>query len=158
MSKKNGKSKSKKNGNFRNKKNENSRNKQNGNFKSKQNGNSKNKKNGNSKATRANDRDISSELYEGYVRLEIESSEDFKQIDRFRKYLKAVENLRIASSNWSEEEGLMIIVSLRNPIPLGGILSQMPIVEQVYKKHNNIVTVLNGSAVGVPPAVGQVYS
>jgi len=150
MSKKNGKSRSKNNGKSRSKNNGNSRNKRNG--------NSKNKRNENSKAARADVHDISSELYEGYVRLEIESSEDFKQINQFRKCLKAVENLRIASSNWSEEEGLMIIVSLRSPIPLGGILSQMPIVEQVYKKHKNIVTVLNGSAGDVPPAVDQIYS
>jgi hypothetical protein len=142
MSKKNGKSKSKRNGNSRNKRN----------------GNSKNKGNGNSKAARDNACDISSELYKGYVRLEIESSEDFRQIDQFRKYLKAVENLRIASSNWSEEKGLMIIVSLRSPIPLGGILSRMPMVEQVYKRHKNIVTVLNGSTVDVTPAVDQIYS
>jgi hypothetical protein len=132
--------------------------KKNGKSKSKRNGKFKSKKNGNSKAARANVRDISSELYEGYVRLEIESSEDFKQIDQFRKCLKAVENLRIASSNWSEEEGLMIIVSLRSPVPLGGILSQMPMVEQVYRKRKNIVTVLNGSAVDVPPAVDRIYS
>ncbi len=132
--------------------------KKNGKSKSKRNGNSRNKRNGSSKAARDNARDISSELHEGYVRLEIESAEDFKQINQFQECLKAVENLRITSSNWSEEEGLMIIVSLRSPIPLGGILNQMPIVEQVYKKHKNIVTVLNGSAVEVPPAVDQVYS
>ncbi len=132
--------------------------KRNGKSKSKRNGKFKSRKNGDSKAARANVRDISSELYEGYVRLEIESSEDFKQVNQFRKCLKAVENLRIASSNWSEEEGLMIIVSLRSPVPLGGILSQMPMVEQVYKKRKNIVTVLNGSAVDVPPEVDRIYS
>ena len=132
--------------------------KKNGQSRSKKNGNSKNKRNGNSEAARDNARDISSELFEGYVRLEIESSEDFKQINQFRKCLKAVENLRIASSNWSEEEGLMIIVSLRSPVPLGGILSRMPMVAQVYKKHENIVTVLNGSTVDVPPAIDQIYS
>jgi hypothetical protein len=140
------------------KKNGQSRSKKNGNSKSKGNGNSKNKRNGNSEAARDNARDISSELYEGYVRLEIESSEDFRQINQFRECLKAIENLRIASSNWSEEEGLMIIVSLRSPVPLGGILSRMPMVAQVYKKHENIVTVLNGSAVNVTPAADYIYS
>jgi len=116
------------------------------------------KKNGKSKAAGTIARDISSELYEGDVRLEIESSEDFKQVNQFRKCLKTVENLRIASSNWSEEEGLMIIVSLRSPVPLGSILSRMPMIEQVYKKRKSIVAVLNGSAVDVPPTVDRIYS
>lgn len=84
-----------------------------------------------------------SELYEGDIRLEIKSPEDFRQVDQFRKCLKKVENLRIASNSWSEDEGLIIFVSLRSPVPLGGILSQMPMVAQVYKKRTNVVAVLN---------------
>jgi hypothetical protein len=116
------------------------------------------KKNGKSKASETTPYNISSELYEGDVWLKIESSEDFKQVNRFRKCLKSVENLRIAANNWSEDEGLMIIISLQSPVPLGSILSKMPMVEQVYKKHNNIVAVLNDSLLDVPPTVDQVYS
>ena len=93
----------------------------------------------------------SSELYEGDVRLEIKSSEDFRLVDQFQKCLKDVENLRIASNNWSEDEGLMTIVSLKSPVRLGKILSKMPIVQQVYKKPDSIVVVLNTSAADIPP-------
>ena len=85
----------------------------------------------------------SSELYEGDVRLEIKSSDDFRLVDQFQKCLKDVENLRIASNNWSEDEGLAIFISLQSPVPLGDILSQMPMVAQVYKKRANVVAVLN---------------
>ncbi len=94
-----------------------------------------------------------SELYEGEVRLKIKSSEDFKQVDRFSEYLKTVENLEIASYNWSEHDGLMMVVSLQSPMPLGIILSQISMVKQVYQKHHNIVAVLNTLVVDQPAVI-----
>jgi putative nucleotidyltransferase with HDIG domain len=83
------------------------------------------------------------ELYEGNVQLAIKSSfEGFDQINQFRKYLRAVENLRIALDSWSENEGIVLVVSLQEPIPLFSILSKIPVVEQVYKESKKIVVVL----------------
>ena len=76
----------------------------------------------------------SSDLYEGNAWLEIKSLEDYKQIDQFIECLRLLENIRIKSFNWSENEGVTVVVSLQNPLPLGDILSQMPMIEHVYKK------------------------
>lgn len=89
----------------------------------------------------------SSEMYQGDVRLEIKSSEDFDQLNLFRECLKTVESLKIALNNWSEDEGLFMVVSLDKPVPLGHILSQMPMVAQIYQKRKNFVAVLNTPAV-----------
>ncbi len=82
------------------------------------------------------------ELYEGNVQLAIKSSAGFDQVNQFRKYLRAVENLRIAMDSWSENEDIMIVVSLQEPMPLFSILSQMPVVEEVYKESKKIIVVL----------------
>jgi RNAse (barnase) inhibitor barstar len=112
-----------------------------------------NNNNGKSKEAEIDAHFIAPELYEGEVRLKIKSSEDYKQVDQFSEYLKMVENLEIASYNWSEHDGLMMVVSLQSPMPLGIILSQISIVKQVYQKHHNIITVLNTSMVDQTPVV-----
>ena len=76
----------------------------------------------------------SSDLYEGNAWLEIKSLEDYKQIDQFIQCLRLLDNIRIKSFNWSENEGVTVVVSLQNPLPLGDILCQMPMIEHVYRK------------------------
>ncbi len=112
-----------------------------------------NNNNGKSEEAEIDANVIDPELYEGEVRLKIKSSEDYKQVDQFSEYLKMVENLEIASYNWSEHDGLMMVVSLQSPMPLGIILSQLSMVEQVYQKHHNIITVLSTSVVDQTPVV-----
>ncbi len=87
-----------------------------------------------------------SELYEGNVQLAIKSSVGFDRVNQFRKYLRATENLRIALDSWSENEGIIIVVSLQKPVPLFSLLSQMPVVEQVYKESKKNIVVLKDSA------------
>ena len=110
------------------------------------------KKEKKTKKTETSGQDIPSELYEGDVQLKIETSDGFQQVAQFKECLKKVTNLQIALNIWSEDEGLMTIVSLKSPVRLGKILSKMPIVQQVYKKPDSIVVVLNTSAADIPPA------
>ncbi|HJX11907.1 MAG TPA: HD domain-containing phosphohydrolase [Dehalococcoidales bacterium] len=79
------------------------------------------------------------ELYEGSVELGITRIESFRQINQFRKSLLAVENLSMASDSWSEEEGFVIIVSAREPMPLGQVLREMPDVEEVTTNGEKIM-------------------
>jgi putative nucleotidyltransferase with HDIG domain len=86
---------------------------------------------------------IGSELYGGDVQLAIRSSASFEQVNQFRQCLRAVEDLRIVLDSWSEDAGILIVVSLQKTMPLGTILRRMSIVEQVYQEGKNIVVELN---------------
>jgi len=77
--------------------------------------------------------------YEGIVLQQIEKNQ-------FKKCLRTVENLKIVLDSGSEDEGCIIVVSVQKPIALGSILSEMPIVEQVYRESRNVVVVLKTSA------------
>lgn len=109
-------------------------------------------KNGNDKK---NGRPVGSEDFTGDIHLKIEEAENHTQVDRFCFYLKSIDNLRISSYNWSESQGLVISISLKDTVPLGDILRKMPLVEQVYmkKKKKAITVVLNTSTSGPTPEV-----
>lgn len=93
-----------------------------------------NRRDGKSMEVEAAERLTSSALYEGDVWLEIKSLEDSKQIEQFIDSLRLFENIRLESFGWSENEGVIVVVSLQSPLPLGDMLSQMPMIEQVYQK------------------------
>ncbi len=80
--------------------------------------------------------DPESEVCEGDVQLEIKPFESFRQINKYTKYLSTIENLRIVSENWSEEEGFNIIVSAQVPLALGRLLQDMPEVARVHINGN----------------------
>ena len=101
--------------------------------------NCNNGKKGNNKKVKK----IGSEDFSGNINLHIESAVDHTQVDQFCLYLKTIDNLRISSYNWSESKGLIIIISLKDAVPLGDILCQMPLVGQIYKKKKDITVVLN---------------
>jgi len=86
-----------------------------------------------------------SELYEGDVELAIVPFESFKQTNQFRKDLLTIENLRVVSDSWSEDEGFVIVVSLRQPIALTSVLRSMPAVKDVYREDKRMVVVLKTS-------------
>ena len=61
-------------------------------------------------------------------------------------HLKTVNNLKISSYNWSDKEGLVISLSLKDSVPLGDVLDQIPMVEQAYENRSKEITVeLNSS-------------
>lgn len=97
---------------------------------------------------------ITSELYQDTVQLEVTPFMGFKHIAQFKKILLMVDGLRIMSESWSEDDGFIITLSLREPILLGRILQEMTDVEEVYQKGGRIVAVLktSGEAGGNEPA------
>jgi hypothetical protein len=86
---------------------------------------------------------LGSDAFQGNIRLQLESADDYTQVNQFCEYLKTFRNLRIISYSWSESKGLIIIISLQESAPLGDMLRQIPMVEQVYKRRKNIAVVLN---------------
>lgn len=95
------------------------------------------------KNNKNNGTQVGSRDFIGDINLRIESAEDHTQVSQFCLYLKTIDKLKIASYTWSEKKGLIIIVSLKDAVPLGDILRQMPLVGQVYKKKKDIIVVLN---------------
>jgi hypothetical protein len=86
------------------------------------------------------------EHFSGDIRMHVESAENYIQVNRLCLHLKTINNLKISSYNWSEKEGLVISLYLRDSVPLGDVLGQMPIVEQAYKNKKKEITVeLNNS-------------
>jgi hypothetical protein len=75
--------------------------------------------------------DPESGVCEGDIQLEIKRFEDFHQINKYTRYLSTIENLRIISESWSEDEGFNIVVSARVPLALARLLRDMPEVAQV---------------------------
>ena len=75
--------------------------------------------------------DLDPELCEGEVQLEIKPFESFHQINKYTRYLSTVENLKIVSESWSEEDGFRITVSVQVPLALGRLLKDMPEVARV---------------------------
>lgn len=71
-------------------------------------------------------------LCEGIVQLKIASFESFYQINRYTKYLSSIDNLRVLSESWWEDEGFRITLSVQVPLPLESILQAMPEVTRVY--------------------------
>lgn len=96
--------------------------------------NDKSKKNKNS---------IGADVFQGNVRLQLESADDYTHVNQFCEYLKTYRNLRITSYSWSEAKGLIITIYLQEAAPLGDILRQIPMVAQIYKRKKNIVVVMN---------------
>ena len=100
-----------------------------------------------------NGKEVGSEDFIGNIDLRIESTGDHTQVDQFCLYLKTIDNLKISSYNWSESKGLIISVTLKDTIPFGDILRQMPLVGQIYKKKKDITVTLNTTVSETMPSV-----
>ena len=79
--------------------------------------------------------------FSGDIRMHIESAENYIQVNQLCMHLKTVKNIEISSYNWSEKEGLVISLSLKDSVPLGDVLEQIPMVEQAYKKRRKEIIV-----------------
>jgi len=96
------------------------------------------------------------DIYQGNIRLKIESEENHIEVSRFCDILKNFNSLRILSYNWSEKEGLNIIISLRDSIPLDEILLQIPQVKIVDSNKKSVTVVLNTNLSETSkPAIGE---
>jgi hypothetical protein len=76
--------------------------------------------------------DADAEYCQGNIQLEIKPFDSFHQINRYTRYLSTIENLKIVSESWTEDEGLKIIVSVQVPMALARLLQDMPEVARVY--------------------------
>ena len=86
--------------------------------------------------------DITSELYQDNIQLEITPFISFKKISQFKKCLLVVEGVKIVSESWSEDEGFIISIFLQTPMNLGSILKSMTDVQEVYQEGSRVVVVL----------------
>ena len=100
-----------------------------------------------------NEKQVGSENFIGDINLLIESAKDHTQVDQFCVHLKTIDNLKILSYNWSESKGLIVIISLKDAIPLGDKIRQMPLVGQVYKRKKDIAVVLDKPLSEIAPPV-----
>ena len=86
------------------------------------------------------------EYFSGDIRMHVESAENYIQVNQLCMHLKTVNNLTISSYNWSEKEGLVISLSLKDSVPLRDVLDQIPMIEHAYKNRRKEITVeLNNS-------------
>ncbi|MFC1969552.1 hypothetical protein ACFLVF_03595, partial [Chloroflexota bacterium] len=68
--------------------------------------------------------------------------EGFEQVRQFKARLEQIENVRIVWTGVSVDEGTIMGISVQKPMTLIRILNEMPIVQNVDKKGQNIVVVL----------------
>lgn len=94
------------------------------------------------KTAREAEEKIRANLYEGMVKLAIASPVDYGQVRELEGYLRQVQGLRLVLVGGSVEEGVKIVVSAEKPIPLVGILRELPPVEQVVEKGKEIQVTL----------------
>jgi hypothetical protein len=80
--------------------------------------------------------DPEGEFCQGEIQLEIRPFENFRQINKYTRYLSTIENLKIVSECWSEDEGYNIVVSAQVPLALGRLLQDMPEVAHVQVAGN----------------------
>ena len=94
------------------------------------------------------------EHFTGNVRLHVESAENYIQVNQLCLHLKTNSKIKISSYNWSEKEGLVISLSITDSVPLGSVLEQIPLVEQIYETKNRDITVeLNDTFSTIPTPV-----
>jgi len=78
------------------------------------------------------------ELYRGRVALKIVPPIDFAQLDGLKKALFEVKNLRVVVVAGAAGEGIQILVSAEEPLPLLNILRGVPVVAGVARKGGEI--------------------
>ena len=91
-------------------------------------------------------KEVSTELYEGTINLELMPPAGVLQIKNLEERLHLVQHLRVILTSGSVDEPIGIVVSTEQPIPLIDVLSQIPIVDQVTKKGKEIQILLKAAA------------
>ncbi len=71
------------------------------------------------------------ELYEGKVQIRITPFDSFGQVKIYKNNLETINNVKVVSKMWSEEEGFSFIVEVKAPLALGHLLRKMPDIESV---------------------------
>ena len=77
----------------------------------------------------AAEEEISNQLYEGRLELEIAPPVDFRQVLKLQSNLRGVPDLKVVSVGGSAQGTNTITVALNQPLPLISLLREMPLVE-----------------------------
>jgi hypothetical protein len=75
--------------------------------------------------------DAGTRLYQGNIFLRLSPVLSFAEVSKFSRLLSSLDNVKVVSSNWSEDEGFVIIVSLKSPLALLPVLASMPEIAEV---------------------------
>jgi hypothetical protein len=98
------------------------------------------------KEAKGADRAVPADFYSGRVELAIASPVDPARLEEFRKALSQAKNIRLVVVGVSADEGTKTTAFVDKPIPLLGILREMPLVERAVKI---------GKRIGVTLKAGQ---
>ena len=82
--------------------------------------------------------------YEGTVKIIIQSPIVFTQLNNLTNYLKNIPELKIILTGGSTREGNKIIVSLEQPMPLLGVLTECPAIEELGTRGRDVIVTLKG--------------
>jgi hypothetical protein len=85
---------------------------------------------------------ISSELFQGDIRLVVPITASAKDLRSFRQQLATVSGIKIIMIGSSEEDGHYILVTLQEPRALMSIVSAFPMVESVEKKGKDVLVIV----------------
>ena len=88
---------------------------------------------------------ISSEIYNGNIRLVVPLTVSASEVKRFREHLERQDNLKILMTGSSEKEGHLISLSLQKPMEFIRIIKEIPLTENVEKYGKDILVTLRGS-------------
>ncbi|MFC2003805.1 hypothetical protein ACFLV4_07715, partial [Chloroflexota bacterium] len=87
----------------------------------------------------------SSRIDRGDFQLVVSSPVGFNQVREFKESLEQVEDLKILWTGGGADKGIIIAVSLQNPMPLIPILNKIPAVEKAEKVGGSILVMLKTS-------------
>ena len=88
---------------------------------------------------------ISSEVYNGDIRLVVPLTVGSTEIKRFKEHLERQEDLKILMTGSSEKEGHLILLSLQKPMEFIRVIREIPLTENVEKYGKDILVTLRSS-------------
>jgi putative nucleotidyltransferase with HDIG domain len=86
------------------------------------------------------------DIYDGDIKLAIISPDGFREVRQFKKCLEDIKGLKVTLESWTETEGIIIVVSVQEPMALPVILSEMPMVEKVTRNQKSLLVTLKTPA------------
>jgi len=88
---------------------------------------------------------ISSEVYNGDIRLVVPLTVGATEVRRFKEHLERQEDLKVLMTGSSEKEGHLILLSLQKPMEFIRVIREIPLTENVEKYGKDILVTLRSS-------------
>ena len=88
---------------------------------------------------------ISSEIYNGDIRLVVPLTVGATEVKRFKEHLERQEDLKVLMTGSSEKEGHLILLSLRKPMEFIRVIREIPLTENVEKYGKDLLVTLRSS-------------